>query len=263
MGSYYCVLKLLIEITLILSGSGSKHVSPLTSSIKDPTPAVPTVNTQLEVTMTNSIKSRSNSIRLEPFLSSTLRLDPLNTSTLHLDSHSSSVLRIDPLCTSLPHLEPSILNSSSCINSISNSNTNLDPHESSRAHSEPQSSRQVLSHSNPFSSFTVFETSAEHGVPSLKSSDTNLKIKGTSTHQDESPVVFPLPDPPPNSCLKTGTLTNTKDSRSSSRVGLRVHFKLPEDEEKEQSDTSIHPNEDTTQMLVNKEPPPVRAKPKL
>uniref|UniRef100_A0A3B3TYS7 Myopalladin n=1 Tax=Poecilia latipinna TaxID=48699 RepID=A0A3B3TYS7_9TELE len=46
--------------------------------------------------------------------------------------------------------------------------------------------------------------------------------------------VVPLPDPPPNSCLKTGTLTNHRDSRSGARVGLRVHFKLPEDEEDEE-----------------------------
>lgn len=74
---------------------------------------------------------------------------------------------------------------------------------------------------------------------------------------------MPLPDPPANSCLKTGTLTNHKDSRSSSRVGLRVHFKLPEDEEDEQRGTSYQSDEDTAQMSVSKEPPPVRAKPKL
>lgn len=55
---------------------------------------------------------------------------------------------------------------------------------------------------------------------------------------------------------------NHKDSRSSSRVGLRVHFKLPEDEEDEQSDATYQSDEDA-QMLANKEPPPVRAKPKL
>uniref|UniRef100_A0A8C4FE00 Ig-like domain-containing protein n=1 Tax=Dicentrarchus labrax TaxID=13489 RepID=A0A8C4FE00_DICLA len=91
----------------------------------------------------------------------------------------------------------------------------------------------------------------------------SLHISGTPNHQNGSPIVVPLPDPPPNSCLKTGTLTNHKDSRSSSRVGLRVHFKLPEDEEDEQRDTSSLSDEDINQMSLNKEPPPVRAKPKL
>lgn len=75
--------------------------------------------------------------------------------------------------------------------------------------------------------------------------------------------MVPLPDPPPNSCLKSGTLTNHKDSRSG-RVGLRVHFKLPEDEEDEQSDASSRcEDEDAALALANKEPPPVLAKPKL
>uniref|UniRef100_A0A8C4FBQ0 Ig-like domain-containing protein n=1 Tax=Dicentrarchus labrax TaxID=13489 RepID=A0A8C4FBQ0_DICLA len=93
------------------------------------------------------------------------------------------------------------------------------------------------------------------------SSTATLRVKGNASNG--SPIVVPLPDPPPNSCLKTGTLTNHKDSRSSSRVGLRVHFKLPEDEEDEQRDTSSLSDEDINQMSLNKEPPPVRAKPKL
>lgn len=76
---------------------------------------------------------------------------------------------------------------------------------------------------------------------------------------------MPLPDPPPNSCLKAGNLTNHKDSRSISRVGLRVHFKLPEDEDEEEqhSAASSPTDEDYTDALANKEPPPVLAKPKL
>uniref|UniRef100_A0A3Q3W410 Ig-like domain-containing protein n=1 Tax=Mola mola TaxID=94237 RepID=A0A3Q3W410_MOLML len=89
------------------------------------------------------------------------------------------------------------------------------------------------------------------------------RTKGSQNHQNGNPVVVALPDPPPNSCLKTGTPTNHKVSRSSSRVGLRVHFKLPEDEEGEQSDAYGQSDEDSTQMSINKEPPPVRAKPKL
>uniref|UniRef100_A0A671RAH8 Myopalladin n=1 Tax=Sinocyclocheilus anshuiensis TaxID=1608454 RepID=A0A671RAH8_9TELE len=74
----------------------------------------------------------------------------------------------------------------------------------------------------------------------------------SSNHQ-ERPPVKPLPDPP-TSCLKTrpeGVLGNHNESRSSSRVGLRVTFKLPEDEEEEEKGMS------------SKEPPPVLAKPKL
>uniref|UniRef100_A0A3Q1JSH5 Myopalladin n=1 Tax=Anabas testudineus TaxID=64144 RepID=A0A3Q1JSH5_ANATE len=93
------------------------------------------------------------------------------------------------------------------------------------------------------------------------SSSADLKVKGNSSNG--SPIVVPLPDPPPNSCLKTGAQKTHKASRSNSRVGRRVHFKLPEDEENEQSDTSSPSDEDLTGALVSKEPPPVLAKPKL
>uniref|UniRef100_A0A3Q3IYV8 Ig-like domain-containing protein n=1 Tax=Monopterus albus TaxID=43700 RepID=A0A3Q3IYV8_MONAL len=93
------------------------------------------------------------------------------------------------------------------------------------------------------------------------SSSAALRVKGNTSN--EGSIVMPLPNPPPNSCLKTGTLTNHKESRSSSRVGLRVHFKLPEDEGHEQSDTSSQSDEDITQASVDKKPPPVLTKPKL
>ncbi|XP_035519960.1 myopalladin isoform X1 [Morone saxatilis] len=260
------------------NGSNSNHVRPFTSlmvepsRVQEPSPLAPTLIPQPEVTVTNSIKPHSSTIRLDPLVSSTLRLDPLNTSTLRLDPHSSSMLRPDPLRTSLPSLEPSSLNSSSSgLNSRSTSTPNLDPfylHQgpngSSGARPEPQSG-PVLSYLKPFTSPPAFETSAdqESSKPSVTSSDTGPKFKGTPNHQNGSPIVVPLPDPPPNSCLKTGTLTNHKDSRSSSRVGLRVHFRLPEDEEDEQRDASSPSDEDINQMSLNKEPPPVRAKPKL
>ncbi|XP_045926607.1 myopalladin isoform X3 [Micropterus dolomieu] len=259
-------------------GSSSNHVRPFSSltvepnRIQEPYPSAPSVNPQPEVTVTNSIKPHSSTIRLDPLISSTLRLDPLNTSTLRLDPHSSSMLRPDPLHTSLPSLEPSSLSSSFCLNSRSPSTPNLDPfflHQdppgSSATHREPQSSGQVLSHPKPFISPSTFETPAEQEVsrPSVTLPDMSSKVKGTSNYQNGSPYVVPLPDPPPNSCLKTGALTNHKDSRSSSRVGLRVHFKLPEDEKDEHSGASSQSDEDTTQTSVGKEPPPVLAKPKL
>lgn len=118
----------------------------------------------------------------------------------------------------------------------------------------------MLSHPKAFNSLPVFEATVEQtSRPSVASPDTSPKLKETTNHQNGNAVVVPLPDPPANSCLKTGTLTNHKDSRSSSRAGLRVHFKLPEDEE-EQSGVF---EEDNAQMSVTKEPPPVRAKPKL
>ncbi|XP_071337508.1 myopalladin isoform X2 [Trachinotus anak] len=263
------------------NGRNSNHVRPFNSltmepgRIQEPSPSAPTVNLQPEITVANSIKPHSSTIRLDPLVSSTLRLDPLNTSTLRLDPHSSSMLRPDPLRTSLPSLEPSSLSSSSitsCLNSRSTSTPNLDPLHlrqdppgSSGACPEPKGSAQVLSIPKPFTALSAAESSAEQEVsrPVLTSSDTSLKVRGTPNHQNGSPIVVPLPDPPPNSCLKTGTLANHKDSRSSSRVGLRVHFKLPEDEEDEQSDASSQCDEDITQASINKEPPPVLAKPKL
>uniref|UniRef100_A0A8C7UCP0 Ig-like domain-containing protein n=1 Tax=Oncorhynchus mykiss TaxID=8022 RepID=A0A8C7UCP0_ONCMY len=60
-----------------------------------------------------------------------------------------------------------------------------------------------------------------------------------------------------------GVLVNHNGPRSRSRAGLRVHFKLPEDETENQSEASnSHSYEDMSQ-LANKEPPPVLAKPKL
>ncbi|XP_040905683.1 myopalladin isoform X2 [Toxotes jaculatrix] len=260
------------------NGRITNHVRPFNSlttepgRTQDPSPSAPAVNPQPEVTMSNSIKPHSSTIRLDPLTSSTLRLDPVNTSTFRLDPHSSSMLRPDPLRTSLPSLEPSSLSSSSYLNFRSTSTPNLDPLHfnqdppgSSGVGPETQNSGQVLSFPKPFTALSAVETSAEQEVsrPMLTLPDTSAKAKGTPNHQNGSPIVVPLPDPPPNSCLKSGTMANHRDSRSSSRVGLRVHFKLPEDEEDEQSDASSQGDEDVTQVSVNKEPPPVLAKPKL
>uniref|UniRef100_A0A4W5PQ06 Ig-like domain-containing protein n=1 Tax=Hucho hucho TaxID=62062 RepID=A0A4W5PQ06_9TELE len=85
----------------------------------------------------------------------------------------------------------------------------------------------------------------------------------TAIHKPEPPPHVNLPDPPNSSCLKPGVLVNHNGPRSSSRAGLRVHFKLPEDETENQSEASnSHSYEDMSQ-LANKEPPPVLAKPKL
>ncbi|XP_026211606.1 myopalladin isoform X3 [Anabas testudineus] len=262
------------------NGRNSNHLRPFSNltvesgQVQEPSPSVPTVNLQPEVPVINNIKPHSNTIRLDPLISSTLRLDPLNTSTLRLDPNSSSMLRPDLFRTSLPSLEPTSLNrNSSCLNSRTISTPNLDPSflhqgppESSGACLGPQSSRQadqLLSYPKPFTAPSAVETEQVVSRPSVTSPDTSPKVKGTPNHQNGSPIVVPLPDPPPNSCLKTGAQKTHKASRSNSRVGRRVHFKLPEDEENEQSDTSSPSDEDLTGALVSKEPPPVLAKPKL
>lgn len=241
------------------------------SQIQEPSPSASTVSPQPEVTAINRIKPHSSTIRLDPLNSSTLRMDPLNTCTLRLDPHSSSMLHPDPACTSLPNVGSSSLNSSSCLNSLSPRTQNLDalylyqgPAGLSRPSPEVQNSREVLSQPKPFTSPSACDSSVElMSRPSVASLDTIPKFEDTLNHHNDNPVVVPLPDPPPNSCLKSGTPVNHKDTRSNSRVGLRVHFKLPEDEEEEQSDASCQSEGDATQMSVNKEPPPVRAKPKL
>ncbi|XP_030012097.1 myopalladin isoform X2 [Sphaeramia orbicularis] len=243
------------------NGSSSHHVRPFSSLTVEPaqthpppldlTP--PTFKTQPEVTVTNSIKPHSSTIRLDPLVSSTLRLDPLNTSTLRLDPQSSSVLRPDPLRTSLPSLEPTSLSSSLYLSSRSTSTPALDP---LHFHRDPPGSAEPQSILKPSS---VVETGPEQEKPQPASPDMKTpKAKGTP---NGTPFVIPLPDPPPNSCLKSGNGTNHKQSRSGSRVGLRVHFKLPEDEE--QSDPSSQSDEDGMQASISKEPPPVFAKPKL
>lgn len=257
------------------------------SQIQEPSPAdfiAPTPKPQPEAPVTNSIKPHSSTIRLDPLSSSTLRLDPLSTSTLRLDPLSSSMLRPDPLSNSLPSLDALSLSNSPRPGYRSTSTPRLDPlylstlHQdlpgSSGAHPEPQSSGEVPSYLKPFSgSHSVpgpqssgLKTNQEMSRPTLPDLATSgtPKPKGTPNHQNGTPTVVPLPDPPTNSCLKTpGNSANHKEPRSGSRVGLRVHFKLPEDEEDEDSDASSQSYEDAAQASANKEPPPVLAKPKL
>uniref|UniRef100_A0AAY4C5I3 Ig-like domain-containing protein n=1 Tax=Denticeps clupeoides TaxID=299321 RepID=A0AAY4C5I3_9TELE len=99
------------------------------------------------------------------------------------------------------------------------------------------------------------------------SSIAGLKVKGKVLFYNIilNKCAVPLPDPPP-SCLKPridGVLVNHSETRSTSRVGLRVHFKLPEEEEDDADASSTHSQDDMYPMSANKEPPPVLAKPKL
>uniref|UniRef100_A0A3Q3FBX0 Myopalladin n=1 Tax=Labrus bergylta TaxID=56723 RepID=A0A3Q3FBX0_9LABR len=109
---------------------------------------------------------------------------------------------------------------------------------------------------------TISSTATLRVTGNIPQKNTSIihSYKSTTNHQKTGPNVVPLPDPPPNSCLKTGNLTNQKDSRSSSRVGRHVHFKLPEDE---QSHVSSESDEETPTMSFSKEPPPLLTKPKL
>ncbi|XP_028324074.1 myopalladin isoform X2 [Gouania willdenowi] len=260
------------------NGTINNHVRPSNTlpvelnQVTDFTTAPAALNPQPEVPVTSTIKPHSSTIRLDPLVSSALRLDPLNTSTLHLEPSSSVMLRPGPAHTGLPSLDPPCSTSSSCLNMCSTSVPHLDPvalHQvppgSNGDDLEPQSSRRSLSYPRPFvSSSSKVESQTEQEVsrPSENSPDTSQKPKSSFNHQNESHITVPLPDPPPNSCLKTTTLTNHRDSRSSNRLGLRVHFKLPEDEEDEQNDAWSHSDEDDL-ASANKEPPPLLAKPKL
>lgn len=101
-------------------------------------------------------------------------------------------------------------------------------------------------------------------------------------HQTPAPAPsFPLVDQPPKPKLE-GVLVNHNEPRSSSKIGLHVHFKLPEDDEGSET-SSEDGGEPASQMRPNsfpekingqilktqeptspsKEPPPVLAKPKL
>lgn len=227
---------------------------------------LPAVSHQPEVTL---MKPHSSTIRLDPLVSSTLRLDPLSTSLLRTEPSGSIMSRPDPYSTTLPNPESTRLSRSiSSLNSHSSSILSLDPlylnkDTSGSSGACLETPRQVLTFSKPFTAPCVVETVHNASGPSVMPPDTSSKVKATSNHQNGSFAVMPLPDPPPNSCLKTGTQKSHRGSHSRPRVGRRVHFKLPEEEEVEQSDGSSPSDEDAALASVNKEPPPVLAKPKL
>ncbi|KAL4640928.1 myopalladin isoform X2 [Arapaima gigas] len=88
------------------------------------------------------------------------------------------------------------------------------------------------------------------------------------SHSESRPNNMPLDTP--SSCLKP-KLVSHNESRTNSRTGLRVHFKLPEDEQgsvsSEGSDSALEIHNSLMHgnavILPSKEPPPVLAKPKL
>ncbi|XP_024280171.1 myopalladin isoform X4 [Oncorhynchus tshawytscha] len=244
--------------------TNNNHVKTPHKSTQVPEPfsldlTPPSLKPQAEVPVTNSIKPHSNTIRLDPLSSSTLRLDPLSTSTLRLDPLSSSMLRQDPVSISMPSLDPLILGSSPRIGTRSSSTSCLDPLYLSTPHSDlsTSSSRELPEPKTDHDDSRAFSVLSDPAV------GLSPKVEGTPFHKPEPPPPVNLPDPPTSSCLKPGVLVSHNGPRSSSRVGLRVHFKLPENETDNESETSdSHSFEDMSQ-LANKEPPPVLAKPKL
>ncbi|XP_058650846.1 myopalladin isoform X2 [Onychostoma macrolepis] len=231
-------------------------------------PNVPLVNNKLHSSMMCLDPLSSGYKHSDLQDSGTPRSDSLNPSTLRHDL-TTSLPSLNPLSigkyssdtfrTSLPQLDPLSFSSSSL-----NSDSNHKPLSSSTTHFDSGGSgfkpSTEVTQSPPNGSTSSITMSSDAWVeplpngskPTPSPSVTSLPPVNSSNHQ-EQPTVKPLPDPP-TSCLKTrpeGVLGNHNESRSNSRVGLRVTFKLPEDEDEEEKGMS------------SKDPPPVLAKPKL
>lgn len=183
-------------------------------------------------------------------------LNPLSIGQLHSETFRSSLPHLDPLSFSVPRFEP--LNSDLKHNPLNSFSSLFDSGDSGL-----KSSNEVTQ-SPPNGSASAIGSDVNAWVE--PSQNIQLESKSTpdpsvispsqknSSNHHERPPLKSLPDTP-TSCLKTrseGVLANHNESRSSSRVGLRVTFKLPEDEEEEEK-----------LMAANKAPPPVLAKPKL
>ncbi|XP_016393914.1 myopalladin-like [Sinocyclocheilus rhinocerous] len=268
---------------LRVKGHNNSNTNPKTTveSSLQKVPATELITTTLkckqDVPLVNN-KLHSSMICLDPLSSGFKHPDPQDCGTPRSDSLNPSTLRHDlttslpslnPLSigkystdtfrTSLPQLDPLSFSSSSL-----NSDSNHTPLSSNTTHFDSggsgfKPSTEVTQSPSNGSAFGITMTSDAWVEPSPNGSKstpspsvTSLPSVNSSNHQEQPPVK-PLPDPP-TSCLKTrpeGVLGNHNESRSSSRVGLRVTFKLPEDEEEEEKGMS------------SKEPPPVLAKPKL
>ncbi|XP_016342798.1 myopalladin isoform X2 [Sinocyclocheilus anshuiensis] len=231
-------------------------------------PDVPLVNNKLHSSMICLDPLRSGFKHSDLHDSGTPRSDSLNPSTLRHDLTTSlpslNHLSIgkyssDTLRTSLPQLDPlsfsfSSLNSDSNHKPLSSSTTHFDSGGSGFKPSTEVTQRPPngSASSITMSSDASVEPLPNGSKPTSSPSVTSFPPVNCSNHQ-ERPTVKPIPDPP-TSCLKTrpeGVLGNHNESRSSSQVGLRVTFKLLEDEDEEEKGMS------------SKEPPPVLAKPKL
>ncbi|XP_051503768.1 myopalladin-like isoform X2 [Myxocyprinus asiaticus] len=273
------------------NSTNSKTTSTLTvGSSHEKIPATDLITTSSkrkpDVPLVNN-KLHSSMICLDPSSYGSMQSDPLDAGTHRLESINSSMLRHD-LTTSLPSLNPvSIgkyhsdtfrsslpqldpLSFSSCLDPL-NSDLNHKPLSSSTTHFDSGGSGLKASMGatpnplNGLSSTITLISDVDDCVEPLQNIQVGLKPTPSpyvispppvnTSNQKEKQPHKPLPDPPA-SCLKIrpeGVFVNHNEPRSTSRVGLRVTFKLPEDEE----------ITDEKSVSPNKEPPPVLAKPKL
>ncbi|XP_057183523.1 myopalladin-like isoform X1 [Triplophysa rosa] len=258
------------------NNKSSKATSLMTESCHQKVPATSSLKCEADVPLLNH-KLHSSVVSLDPLSSSSTQSDTQNDGTRTPDCLNFSVLRHD-LTTSLPNLNPLSFGQLH-LDAFRSSLPRLDPLSFSVPQFEPLNSDSKHKPLNSFSSHfdsgdlgfrssTVVTQSHPNGSASTISSDVDAWVKSSqnvqlgskstpdtppkdSSNHHERPPLKPLPDAP-TSCLKTrseGLLVNHNESRSSSRVGLRVTFKLPEDEEDEDKS--------------NKAPPPLLAKPKL
>lgn len=228
------------------------QVTDLISTTLKRKPDVPLVNNKIHSSMICLDPLSSGFKQSDPLDSETFRSDSLNPSTLRHEL-SASLPSLNPLSigkyssdtfrSSLPQLDPLSFNASSL-----NSDSNHKSVNSSTTHFDSGGSGCKPS--------TEVNQSPSNGLASGITLDLDAWVEpspnGSKSSVQEQPPVKPLPDPP-TSCLKTrpeGVLGNHNEPRSTSRAGLRVTFKLPEDEEEEKE-------------MSSKEPPPVLAKPKL
>ncbi|XP_067277723.1 myopalladin isoform X2 [Pseudorasbora parva] len=254
--------------TLTVESSAPKiPPSDLISTTLKRKPDVPLVNNKLHSSMI-CLDPLSSGFKQSYHLDSvTLRSDSLNPSMFRHDL-STSLPSLNPLSigkyssdtfrSSLPQLDPLSFNASSLNSDLNHKSlgSSITHFDSGGSGFNPpkeltQSPSNGLASGITLSSDDWFEPSPNGSKSTSSLSVISPPSVNSSNHQ-EQPAVKPLPDPP-TSCLKTrpeGVLGNHNEPRSSSRVGLRVTFKLPVDEEEERE-------------LSSKDPPPVLAKPKL
>ncbi|XP_056617442.1 myopalladin isoform X3 [Triplophysa dalaica] len=193
--------------------------------------------------------TQSNGSGLRHDLTTSLpNLNPLSIGQLHSDTFRSSLPRLDSLSFSVPQFE--LMNSDSKHRPLKTFSSHIDSGDSGFKSSTDVTQCLPNGSASTFSSDVVSWVEPLQNVQVGSKSSPDPPPEDSSNHH-ERPPLNPQPDPP-TSCLKTRSerlLVNHNESRSSSRVGLRVTFKLPEDEEDEEKS--------------NKAPPPVLAKPKL
>ncbi|KAA0718402.1 Myopalladin 145 kDa sarcomeric protein [Triplophysa tibetana] len=247
------------------NNKSSKATSLMTESCHHKVPATSSLKCEADVPLLNH-KLHSSVLSLDPLSSGSTQsdtqnngsglrhdlttslpnLNPLSIGQLHSDTLRSSLPGLEPLSFSVPQFEP--LNSDSKHRPLNTSH--FDSGDSGFKSSIDVTQCLPNGSASTFSSDMVAWDEASQNVQVGSKSSPDPPPEDSSNHH-ERPPLNPPPDPP-TSCLKTRSerlFVNHNESRSNSRVGLRVTFKLPEDEEDEEKS--------------NKAPPPVLAKPKL